>query len=307
MAIAQGGAVRRFTYQFELPVTSLFIAGLGTGQFSQLALDNDVTRTGFFRIFVDTDISLAGGSPDPNTGTGYGDVANSGLKQILAGVVRLNSAFSILQTQPSTTLSSLGTEPGGIGKTVSTTQLQGTAALDIDVKADQTGAAPPPPDVVCTGLTDTNCVDTGYFIGDLSSLVLTLGIATTADATIPTFGLNAPFGPGNPASSSIVGVAGTFGDAQTHTQTVLPSNTGSVPVVVSQPINDFVCNVHTVLAGPIIIDSPGPGPCDVQLASAGNMFVNHEIIPEPGSLALLAIGLGAVGFSARRRRKLAVA
>jgi len=119
---------------------------------------------------------------------------------------------------------------------------------------------------------DVTYLNSAYFADNIAQLVLTMDYFDTTN-------LNAPFLTVNP-SDQVVGV------------------TPSYSLVSGTKINGMPCST----AGGATEAGDVSGRCDFHFQSdASSSFVAAQV-PEPGSLALIGIALGGLGFAARRKR-----
>jgi len=238
-----------FSYQFDVPVSGsnvlLNLTAGQAGQSNSMSANSSFATPGTFKICADAV------TPNQVAGTGYCQTT------ILSGSAFIdpNVGFNLGQTAPDSSTTALGTI-GGANATTPTVHLTGAASLIVDV--------------------DPASVNLNYFLSDISSLVLTLALASTDADISQQVGFTAPFDPNNDVNAAVVGATPNYG---------------------ADGRNNFYCD-------PATANGTGPS-CDVQVQSSGTTFFNHSVVPEPGSMALLGLGLGIIGFGLRKRARVA--
>jgi len=223
-------------------------------------------------------ISLAGtgsytmfydASPDANdvTGLGFGDG-----DIVLAGDVNSGSGSV--------------TNSGGLGSQCAT---PGTT-----VAIDQKSPTNNLPNVVtiCTSgnalyAIDVTARDADHFptLGLASEFLIALDLTTSHTN---------PFSTVNP-SREVVGVSPNYGAGTTASGVISVAPSGET-VSNRAGRNDFACTVAP---------DTGDVPCDFHAQSDSSTSFRVQVVPEPGSVALLGLGLGLFGMMSRRRRKTA--
>jgi len=271
----------RFTYQFAIPVSS-------TDDGNTTNFTADSTTFGpenYFRMYFDP-------TPDRNrlTGLGYGDsngadlltdptptalrALNADQTMILNAKVSLSSSGASYGTPSQTAFVPLGT-PSPLPNNPRGTQTisgSGNVTLDVDVcTAAEVGDAAHP------SCSEVSTFDTNFWRTEITSLVVDFqlgdGIKTAANAGIPIM-------------QSLNGQTPDFGAG-----------------TVAGGTNNYLCSAAGSSAS-----SPDTGstPCDMYYAGTNAILTTeheHVVLPEPGTMLLLGLGLGALGLQSRRRRQ----
>jgi len=277
----------RFTYQFAIPVSS---ADNG----NQVIFEGTGTTFGpenYFRMYFDptppaTALALAARRL---SGLGYGDsngadlltdptptalrAANPDQTMILDAKVSISASGANYSTGNQGVFVPLGTPALVNPRGTNTISGSGNVTLNIDVctAAEVGDAAHPSCSVVST-------FDTNFWRSEITSLTIDFelgdGIKTAANAGVPIM-------------QSLAGQTPDFGAG-----------------TVAAGTNNYLCSTDGTAGN--LDPAVGSALCDMYYSGTNAILTTeheHVVLPEPGTMLLLGLGLGALGLSSRRRRQ----